>query len=301
MKKINVLSLFDGISIGQLALQDADIQYDKYFASEIEPKAIKVTQDNFPDTIQLGDVLDWKKWDLPKIDILFAGFPCQAFSKAGKGKAFADPRGELALVLLEIFETLKAKNPNLKFVFENTEMNPNVKKKLDEMFGVEGVVIDSALVSPQSRKRIYWTNLDYNFPEDQGITLQSVLSSGITDREKSYCLRLCRGNPRDYFVKKHTQIVFEPNNEGKYEVKDKKISMSFPKSKAPEKIHVFDVDIPDGRYNVRPLNRNECESLQTVKKDYTKAVTEAQASDLLGNGWTVKIISNFLKALNYDK
>jgi site-specific DNA-cytosine methylase len=119
MKIRNILSFCDGMSCGQIALERAGIQFDNYYASEIDKYAIKVTQANYPSTIQLGDVTAWQFWniDWSKIDILLAGFPCQAWSLAGKQKGLKDPRGKLATVLYDIFEYAKLQNPNLIFLF----------------------------------------------------------------------------------------------------------------------------------------------------------------------------------------
>jgi len=119
-----VLSLFDGISCGQVALQRAGIKVANYYASEIDKHAINVTQYNHPNTIQLGDITEWRKWDIDwsSIDILLAGFPCQAWSVAGKQQGDNDPRGALVHELIAIWNRVKLVNPNLKFLFENVRM-----------------------------------------------------------------------------------------------------------------------------------------------------------------------------------
>ena len=127
---MNVLSCFDGMSCGQIALNRAGIKYEKYFASEIDRWAIKVTQHHYPKTIQLGDVSQWKEWDLPKIDLLIAGSPCQGFSLAGRGLNFDDPRSKLFFVFVDILKHLKRKNPELIWMLENVRMKAEWRDKI---------------------------------------------------------------------------------------------------------------------------------------------------------------------------
>lgn len=133
---MKVLSLFDGISCGQVALSRAGIKVDKYYASEIDPKAIKVTQHHWPDTVQLGDVVNWKKMAInwKEIDLLCAGFPCQAWSFAGKQNGLNDPRGALAVTLVDLFNFLKNENKDLKFLFENVKMSKPHLEILNKLF-----------------------------------------------------------------------------------------------------------------------------------------------------------------------
>ena len=133
----SILSCFDGISCGQIALERAGIGFDEYYASEIDKYAIKVTQHNYPDTVQLGDITKWREWDIDfsKVDLLLAGFPCQAFSFAGKQRAFDDPRGQLALVLCDIFKHIMEVNPDMKFLFENVRMKKEFTDYLNGLFG----------------------------------------------------------------------------------------------------------------------------------------------------------------------
>ena len=108
-ERMNVLSLFDGISCGQLALHRAGIEYDNYFSSEIDKYATEITQHNFPNTIQLGDVTNWREWKLPKIDLLIGGSPCQGFSFSGKGLNFDDPRSKLFFEFVKVYRKIKPK------------------------------------------------------------------------------------------------------------------------------------------------------------------------------------------------
>lgn len=210
---INVLSQFDGISCGQLALQRAGIPVDNYFASEIDKYAIQITQKNFPNTIQLGDVRQWRTWDLPRIDLLLAGSPCQGFSIAGKRLNFEDPRSKLFFEFVDTLEYLREKNPDIIFLLENVNrMHKDVKAEITRILGVEPIMINSSLLSAQNRERLYWTNIDgVTQPQDKDIILADILEEGVVDRFKSYALDANYwkgGNPDRYFRKGSRQLVF---------------------------------------------------------------------------------------------
>jgi len=182
---MNVLSLFDGMSCGQIALERAGIRVDNYFASEIDKYAIKITQKNYPDTIQLGDVNNWIDWHLPKIDLLIGGSPCQGFSNAGQGLNFDDPRSKL---FFKFVDCLKWYKPTW-FLLENVRMKKEWQNIISEHLGVEPIRINSALVSAQNRDRFYWTNIpNITQPEDKYILLKDIIENGEVDREKSYCI-----------------------------------------------------------------------------------------------------------------
>ena len=173
---MNVLSLFDGMSCGQIALNKLGIKYDNYFASEIDKYAIQVTQSNYPNTKQIGSVLDIKGEDLPKIDLLIGGSPCQGFSFAGKQLNFEDPRSKL---FFEFVRLLKETNPKY-FLLENVKMKKEYQDIISEYLGVEPIVINSNLVSAQNRTRYYWTNIpNIEQPEDKKILLKDITEDGL--------------------------------------------------------------------------------------------------------------------------
>lgn len=205
---MNVLGLFDGISCGQLALERAGIQYDSYFASEIDKYAIAVTQYRFPNTIQIGDVQDVKACNLPQIDLLIGGSPCQGFSVAGKRLAFDDPRSKL---FFEYVRLLKECNPKY-FLLENVRMKKEYLDIITEYMGVKPIKINSALVSAQNRVRYYWTNIpNITQPEDKGILLKDILECDCVDRDKSYCIDASywKGTSHHLYTTKHCrQAVF---------------------------------------------------------------------------------------------
>lgn len=196
-KGITVLSLFDGMSCGQIALREAGIKVKQYFASEIDKHAIAQTQHNFPDTVQLGSVTGVRAADLPHIDLLIGGSPCQGFSFAGKQLNFDDPRSVLFFEYVRILREIQEYNPGVKFLLENVRMRRECENVISEQLGLFPVVINSALVSAQNRVRLYWTNIrtreeanlfdtkiftDIPQPEDRGIFLRDILEDEVDPR-----------------------------------------------------------------------------------------------------------------------
>ena len=189
---MNVLSLFDGMSCGQIALNKAGVKYDHYFASEIDKYAMKVTKANYPHTTQLGDVSKIQ-FNLPlKVDLLMGGSPCQGFSFAGKQLNFDDPRSKLFFEFVRLKDKLKPKY----FLMENVLMKQESQDIISEYLGVKPVMINSSLFSAQNRKRLYWTNIPFDTmpTADKGIVLQDILEDGIANEAmtnklgKSHCI-----------------------------------------------------------------------------------------------------------------
>lgn len=288
---INVLSLFDGISCGQIALQRADIKVNQYFASEIDKNAIKVTQHNWPNTIQLGDVTKWKDWniDWESIDLLTAGFPCQAWSFAGKQQGINDPRGALAVTLFELFTFLKEKNPKLKFLFENVKMKKEHLNYLNNLFGVESHNIDSSLVSAQKRDRLYWTNIDnVTKLSDKNIEIKDILeSNGKFEFVHSdiYQSGKKRGNSWQY------DGSGKGNNSQNYRAYFLNGKMGCLSHSAPHGAKILTKE------GVRKTTRNEHERLQTLPDDYTLPIEINKAKSAIGNGWTVDVIAHIFSSL----
>jgi DNA (cytosine-5)-methyltransferase 3A len=168
---INVLSLFDGISCGQVALNNAGVKVNNYFASEIDKHAIKVTQSNYPNTKQIGDVAKVKANDLPNIDLLMGGSPCQGFSFSGKQLNFEDPRSKLFFEFVRLIKEVKPKY----WLLENVVMKQEYQDVISQHLGVEPVKLNSALTSAQNRVRLYWANFEITEPTDQGIKLEDIL------------------------------------------------------------------------------------------------------------------------------
>ena len=171
---MNVLSLFDGMSCGRLALDRLGIKVDKYYASEIDKYAIQVSEANYPDIIRLGNVCDVKAEDLEPIDLILAGSPCQGFSFAGQQLAFDDPRSALFFEFVRLLKECKPKY----FLLENVKMKKQYLDVISEQVGVEPILINSALLSAQNRQRYYWTNIpNIEQPEDRGILLKDILET----------------------------------------------------------------------------------------------------------------------------
>ena len=156
---MDVLSLFNGMSCGRIALEENGEKVNKYYSSEIDKYANKMAQHLYPDTIQLGDILNWKEWDIDwsSVDLLLAGFPCQAWSNAGLKKGTDDPRGALVHTLMNIKAHVQEHNAEVEFMFENVRMKKEHLRYVSELFGVEPICINSNLVSAQNRVRYYWT------------------------------------------------------------------------------------------------------------------------------------------------
>ena len=300
---MNVLSCFDGMSCGQIALNKASIDYSAYYASELDKYAIQVTQANYPNTVQLGDIRSVDPLALPKIDLLIGGSPCQGFSFAGKQLNFEDPRSKLFFDFVRLKETLKPKY----FLLENVRMSKQSKDIISEYMGCEPVAINSALVSAQSRQRLYWTNIPFTMPEDKGIVLGDILETGFTDRDKSHCIDanyFKGGNLKSYFDKGRRQLVFNkpiqvnPSKKagGKQPYIQDRVFSKQGKSHALTASFASRTNVDDKGF--RKLTPLECERLQTVPEGYTNHVSNTQRYKMLGNGWTVDVIATILEGIN---
>lgn len=194
---LTVLSLFDGMSCGAIALREAGIPVKQYFASEIDRQAIRQTQHNFPDIIQLGSVTEVKASDLPPIDLMIGGSPCQGFSFAGKQLNFNDPRSRLFFEYVRILREIQTSSPDVKFLLENVRMRSEYENVISKELGLFPVMINSALVSAQNRARLYWTNIEVkqinnlfghtvhtNIPQpsDRNIYLRDILDDYVDVR-----------------------------------------------------------------------------------------------------------------------
>lgn len=259
---MNVLSLFDGISCGQVALERDGIEVNNYYASEIDKYAIQVAQHNYPNTIQLGDIATINGNDLPKIDLLIGGSPCQGFSFAGKQLNFNDPRSKLFFEYIRILKEVKPKY----FLLENNRMKKEYQDIISKYLGVQPIKINSCLVSAQNRVRLYWTNIpNVAEPIDKKIMLKDII--GEYDGIWVY--------PRGY-------------NKGgvqKYKGKSPTITTS-----AWE--HNFFIYKNDNKESFTP---EICEQLQTLPIGYTDILSKSKAIKHIGNGWTVDVIAHILK------
>lgn len=320
---LQVLSCFDGLGGGRLALQRLGITPSLYCASEIDPYAIKVHQANFPDTVQLGDItkLETITYNNGKagmlkiadntyrhINLLIGGSPCQGFSFAGKQLNFDDPRSKLFFEFVKLKDTL---NPKY-FLLENVKMKQESQDIISKYLGVEPIEINSNKFSAQNRKRLYWTNLPIDEIVDQGIYLHDILENGCTDRTKSHCIDanyFKGGNLKSYFEKHRRQLVFS-NDElihvGNADINghDNIKRVYHARGKSPTlnactggnrepKVYVEP-------YQWRKLTPLEAERLQTVPEGYTDHVSNTQRYKMLGNGFTVDVIAHILKSIKHN-
>lgn len=282
---ITVLSLCDGMSCGHIALDKAGIKVNQYFAAEIKEIGIKVTKANYPDTIHIGDVnkISYKdgvlytengNYAVGKFDLVIFGSPCQSFSQAMKTDMRTGLKDKIRSGLfLECYRILREVNPTW-FLLENVaSMKKEDREFLSECMGVQPIRINSKLVGPALRDRLYWTNIpNVTQPKDRNITLQSILTSGYTDREKARALLVSDSRPltdkrrmiHRYRNTGFTTIVWEEEGNDK---------------------------------SIRYMNQTELERCQTVPEGYTKCLTRNEAANVLGDGWTVDVISHILKGL----
>ncbi|AYA77349.1 hypothetical protein DOE78_18900 [Bacillus sp. Y1] len=308
MQGINVLSLFDGMSCGRLALERAGIKVNKYFSSEIDKHAIRVATENYPENILLGDVRHWRDWNLPKIDLIIGGSPCQGFSFSGKQLNFSDPRSKLFFEFVDILNYYTPKY----FLLENVKMKKEYQDVISEKLGVEPIEINSALVSAQNRVRLYWTNIpNVKQPEDHGINLADILESDF---------EINPGAIRGRKLNKATILGRRLNSEGKREDYNKEIPITqclevratnTNKSNCLTTVEKDNVltPMPVGRHpdafkNKLPFRyytATEYERLQTVPEGYTASVSDSQRKKMLGNGWTVDVIVHILKYMDVSQ
>ena len=306
---MNVLSLFDGMSCGRIALERAKLTIDNYFASEIDKHAIKVAQHNFPDTIQIGSVIDVNVGNLPKINLLIGGSPCQGFSFSGKQLNFEDPRSKLFFEFVRVLEDIKKINPDVKFLLENVVMKKEFQDVISEHLGVQPIKINSSLVCAQNRERLYWTNIEnIEQPEDKKINLIDILQDD--EMISPSAIRGCKLN-------KATILGRRLNENGKREDYNKEVpitqclevrSSNTNKSNCRKTVAKDNVLTtmsigrhPDAFKNKLPFRyytTKEYCRLQTVPENYFDGVaSENQIRKMIGNGWTVDIIAHIFSYL----
>lgn len=313
---MKVLSLFDGISCGMIALERAGINVDEYYASEIDKNAIAISKQNYKNIIRLGDVTKWKEWDIDwsQIDLLIGGSPCQGFSRAGMCLNFNDPRSKLFFEYVNILNKIKQSNPNVMFLLENVKMKNEWRDVITSYLGVQPIEINSKLVSGQNRPRVYWTNIpDVKLPQDKSINLIDILEDipiddtyiekdGISfDPSISEASRnLVKNINGEIRVSQSTRTgyIVAENGDG--------INISFPTSKSrrgrviSKKSSTLDCAcnicvLHNGA--IRRLTQTELEKLQTLPEGYTSGFPKTIAQKAIGNGWTVDVIAHIFNNL----
>jgi DNA-cytosine methyltransferase len=323
---MNILSLFDGISCSQVALQRAGIKYDNYYASEIDKYAIAVTQHRFPNTIQIGDIQGVKAGSLPKIDLLTGGSPCQGFSLAGKRLAFNDPRSMLFFEFVRLLNECKPKY----FLLENVKMKKEYEDIITEYLGVKPIAINSELFSAQDRKRIYWTNISIGSLQNENkLMVEDILQDEVDAKyyiDPKRSVVICENE-----VKKRQIAFIGSNSQGSriYSIHGKSICLCGEGGGLGAKTGTYALpcltpDRIEKRQNgrrfkpphskfytltatdkhgiltdnfIRKLTPLECERLQTLPDNYTlipwqnRMMSDTQRYKMIGNGWTVDVIA----------
>jgi site-specific DNA-cytosine methylase len=275
---MKVLSLFDGISCGQIALERANVKVEIYYASEIDNYAIKITQKNYPNTIQLGDVTKVKGDTIGEIDLLIGGSPCQGFSFAGKGLNFEDKRSKL---FFEFVRLLKETNPKY-FLLENVRMKKEFQDVISEYLGVKPIEINSSEFSAGLRPRLYWTNIPILKWNVNNVKLKDILEKDVDEK---------------YFISKAKEKFIKRHN----------VKLQYPRDKAftipaqfwkQGKQECRNLILDKGRW--RRFTPLEVERINTLPDNYTSGLSDTQRYTTCGNGWTVEVIAHIFKQLKSE-
>lgn len=258
---MNVLSLFDGISCAYEALNRSQIKINSYYAAEIDKHAIKVSESNHPDIFRLGNVKQIDGKTLPKIDLLIGGSPCQDLSIAKKDRKGLS--GERSSLFWEYVRLLHETKPTY-FILENVaSMSKEDKQIITKALGVEPIIFNASLVSAQSRKRLFWTNIKFELPEDKGILLKDILQTDheiderMTSKGKSFCLDASywKGSSISHSIKRHSRTLHKDGSK---------------------------------------LTPIECERLMGLPDDYTNHIATTNRYKCIGNAFHVDVVAHIL-------
>lgn len=315
---ITVLSLFDGMSCGRIALEEAGIKVEKYYASEIKPHGIKVTQYNSPDTIKLGDVTqvryedgilysEFGEFNVGEIDVVIGGSPCQNFSMACIKEKRLGLEGEKSRLFYEYLRILNEVNPKYYLLENVASMDKDSQQQLNEYMQTDGIKINTLNFLPQIRNRLYWTNIPFdknNIPErPKDFNLQSILEYGYTPKEYSSCLLEGHSRPtsdklrltRRHLEKNFIPVVYESKEQ--YEKLIEHYN-TYYRGKSAKEVDAIRDNIDNSIYDgVRILTALEMERLQGVPEGYTSILTRNESASLLGDGWSVPVIAHIFKGL----
>lgn len=292
---MKILSLFDGISCGRVALERAGIPVEQYFAYEIEPNAIKISKKNYPDIIQCGNVFDtdFYPFAIAKIDLIIGGSPCTFWSKAKCHTAKQKREIEADGIGWKLFEKFAEAVHNVKpkwFLYENNYgMSPVIENAISEILGVQPIMIDSALVSAQRRKRLYWTNIpNVTQPTERGIKVKDIIVDDPT------LIKHFDDRMRKTFIKTPNYIKYDLGGKGHYSQQDRLYFLdgkapTVPRCRTETKFNVY-----LGGETYKKTCPVEIERLQTLPDNYTEGVPKTKRFESIGNGWTVDVIAHIL-------
>lgn len=314
---MNVLSLFDGISCGMIALDKLGINVNNYFASEIDENAIKISKANYPNIKHIGDVTKITKdniKNMPKIDLILGGSPCQGFSNNGKGLNFNDPRSKLFFDFVNILNWVReVNNKNVKFLLENVKMKKEWENIITQYVKVKPIEINSKLLTAQNRPRLYWSNIDnIDIPKDAGIELINILDKNVKfDFINHEGLKICKSiseNSRNLIYRVDNEVRIKQATKQGYIVANEGdgINLSFPCSLSRRgrvikgKSNCLDTSCNICVYidnSIRRFTINELEKLQGLPIGYTNHVSDRNRIKAIGNGWTIDVIEHILRNL----
>ena len=314
---MNVLSLFDGISCGMIALDKLGINVNNYFASEIDENAIKISKANYPNIKHIGDVTKITKdniKNMPKIDLILGGSPCQGFSNNGKGLNFNDPRSKLFFDFVNILNWVReVNNKNVKFLLENVKMKKEWEDIITQYVKVKPIEINSKLLTAQNRPRLYWSNIDnIDIPKDAGIELINILDKNVKfDFINHEGLKICKSiseNSRNLIYRVDNEVRIKQATKQGYIVANEGdgINLSFPCSLSRRgrvikgKSNCLDTSCNICVYidnSIRRFTINELEKLQGLPIGYTNHVSDRSRIKAIGNGWTIDVIEHILRNL----
>lgn len=283
-KPVNVLSLFDGMSCGRIALDRAGFEVGNYYASELDKHAIKVTQANWPETVQLGDVTKWQEWDIDwaGIDLLIGGSPCQGFSFAGKQLAFDDPRSKLFFVYVDILNHIRSLNPDAKFMLENVKMKKEYLAVITEQLGVDPVFINSGESSPCERPRFYWANWQFEEPPKSAIDFLTLVGMDYVLMSEGW--HKWWKDKSEFQLKKSYSKICRKGDKG--------ICMT-----ARQYASWNGNFVSAGKNVYAKPSKKALARLVGAPEHYFDCASQRQAECMTGNGWTVDVIAHILRGL----
>jgi site-specific DNA-cytosine methylase len=297
---MNVLSLFDGISCGQLGLYRAGKRIGEYFASEINPDSIMVTQHHFPHTIQMGNILGLTERHLaklPKIDFIMAGSPCQDLSIANKGNKYLDgEKSKLFFEFIRIRDWIqKHNNPDVLFFFENVKTIPDVMAIMTEHIGVDPLKLNSVLVSAQRRERFYWTNIDgVTIPEDKGLKIRDIVYDNNFEVFQDERIEATKKFTKNY-------VKWDLSGKGHYSQQDRAFYLDGTMGTIPKAYPIYKMNIYLGDDKYRRCHPIEAERLQTLPDNYTAMIEgRTKRIGLIGDGFTVDLVAHIFKHIQIE-